>query len=132
MVILIPVCSVALYRHLARKHDVAALWRSSVMIGCCVGIVRGVLASFGCYTVEHTSGPLQIPAFALAMLAWPEAAMLGRLRGPTPMSFFPTLAILLMVTTILLVSCVALTAQVSHGRCDAQEPLQPTPKGQRG
>ena len=52
-------------------------WRSSVMIGCCMGIVRGVLASFGWYTVEHTSGPLQIPEFALAMLAWPEAPVLG-------------------------------------------------------
>ena len=75
-----------------------------------------VMTSAGWYTVEHTGGPLQIPALALAILAWPEAVVIGRHRGPTPMSFYPLLAILLLVTTVLMVSSVALMVQVSYRR----------------
>jgi len=93
---LIPVtvllCSgaiVLLYRFFNTRRGARALWRSSVAIGFSVGITRAVLACVGWYGVEHAGGPLQIPAFALAMLAWPEAIVFGRHRGPVPLSFYP-------------------------------------------
>ena len=115
----LPICLIALYRYLARKHAARALWRSSLTVSVTVGLLRGVLAGVGWYVVEHTGGPLQIPAFVLAMLAWPEAVVLGRHQGPTPMRFYPVLALLLLVTSTLLVIGVALTVQVTHGRRDA-------------
>ena len=63
--------SIVLYRHLAGKPSQRALWRSAVKVGFSVGIARAVLSCIGWYGVERTGGPLQIPAFALAMLAWP-------------------------------------------------------------
>lgn len=90
-----------------------------MIIGCSVGLVRGVLACVGWYTVEHTGGPLQIPAFALAMLAWPEGALFGPHRGATPMGFYQALGGLLVATSSLLVAAVALAAQVTRSRRDA-------------
>lgn len=119
IVLLVPVAMVALYRHLVKKRDTRARWRSAVMIGSSVGITRAVLACIGWYVVEHTGGPLQVPAFALAMLAWPEAIVFGRHRGLAPLSFYPALALLLIVTSLLLVSGVALAAQAAHGQRDA-------------
>src|SRR5262249_50739974 len=113
IVLLWPVAIFALYRYFLRKGDARALWRSAVIIGSSVGICRAVLACVGWYGVEHTSGPLQIPAFALAMLAWPEGALLGRHRGMTPVGFYPALALLLFVTSFLLVTAVALAAKIT-------------------
>ena len=98
--LLVPVAMVALYRYFVRKRDGRARWRSAATIGASVGITRAVLACTGWYVVEHTGGPLQIPAFALAMLAWPEAIVFGRHRGPVPLSFYPVLALLLIVTSM--------------------------------
>lgn len=110
---------VGLYRHLAAKDSVLALWRSAVAIGSVVGIGRAMLACVGWYTVEHTGGPLQIPGFALAMLAWPEATVLGRHQGSVPLQFYLWLGLLLAVTSLLLVSGIALVVQVTRGQRDA-------------
>ena len=108
----------ALYRHLVTMRDGGTLWRRSVAIGLSVGLLRGGLASAGWYGVEHTGGPLQIPAFALAMLAWPEAALFARHRGPTQLSVYPLLALALTLSTVLLVAGVALAAQATRRRRD--------------
>ena len=119
IVLLFAVATVALYRHLVAKRNVRALWRSTVAIGSSVGIARAVLPCVGWYGVEHTGGPLQIPAFALAMLAWPEAIVFGRHQGPVPLQSYISLGILLIVTSLLLVSGVALVVQATRGQRDA-------------
>src|SRR5262245_6030805 len=119
IVLLFPIAVFALYRYFVQKGDARALWRSAVIIGSSVGILRSVLACIGWYGVEHTGGPLQIPAFALAILALPEGALLGRHRGATPVSVYAVLAVLLFVTSLLLVTAVALAARVAHCRRDA-------------
>ena len=106
---------VLLYLHFRKKPSAKALWRSSIAIGSAVGVIRGVLACDGWYGVEHTGGPLQVPAFALTMLALPEVyfatgTILERHRTITPLSFYPRLALLLFVTTVVFVSAVALLA----------------------
>lgn len=117
VLLLIMAASLVLYRYLARKHAGHALWRSSLAIGTVMGTSRAMLACAGWYCAEHAAGPLQIPAFALAMLAWPEAIVLDTRRvGPAPLSFYPMLAGVLIVTTILAVSGVALAVQVARGR----------------
>lgn len=113
-----------LYRYLSKRSE-RALWRSSVAVGTAAGTMRGLLACLGYYVVEHTGGWLQIPALLLAMLAWPDAILLasGRHPGPTPWSFYLKLALLLIVTSILLVCGVALVVQVARGR----QPGEPRP-----
>src|SRR5882762_1205058 len=111
--------TVVLYRYFRAKADSRALWRSSVAIGSSVGIARAVLACVGWYGVEHTGGPLQIPAFALAMLSWPEAIVFGRHQGPVPLHFYVFLGLLLIASSLLLVSGVALAVQTTRGQRDA-------------
>jgi hypothetical protein len=113
--------TVVLYRHFRAKRGSRALWRSSVAIGASVGIARAVLACIGWYGVEHTGGPLQIPAYALAILALPEAIVFGRQRGPLPLNVYISLGLLLIVSTLLLVCAVALAVQLTQGRRDISE-----------
>ena len=94
IILLFAAAIVALYRHLAAKPSLLAVWRSAVTIGFLVGIARAVLACLGWYTVEHTGGPLQIPAFALAMLALPEALLFGSHKGTVPLQFYIRLGFL--------------------------------------
>ena len=107
-----------LYRHLKRQPDARALWRSTIAIGLIVGITRAVIASVGWYGVEHTGGSLQVPAYALAMLAWPEGAVLGPYPGVAPLSFYFWLGALLIASTLLAVSAVAYAVQWSRGQHD--------------
>src|SRR5712692_2863135 len=115
LVVLFGLATVTLYRYLARRPNPRALWQSTVAIGIVVGIARAVLAGLGWYVVEHTGGPLQIPAFALAMLALPEAAVFGRHRGPVPPALYVSLGLLLTLTSLLFVSVVALVVRVGQG-----------------
>ena len=115
VIILVGVCVLLLYRHLESRRSARAMWRSTVVIGCGIGVVRGVLACVGWYTVEHTGGPLQIPGYLLAMLAWPEAALLDTQRGPTPMTFFPALVLLLLVTTMTMAVGIGFVVQLRRG-----------------
>jgi hypothetical protein len=107
---------IGLYRYLAAKPNLGALWRSAVIIGFSVGVTRSVLSCVGWYTVERTGGPLQIPAFALAMLAWPEATLFGRHQGLVPLQFYLQLSFLLIVTSLLLVCGIALLVQLIWGQ----------------
>jgi hypothetical protein len=113
-----------LYWHLGKQPDRRSLWRRTLQIGLVVGLARAGLASWGWYTVEHTGGPLQIPAFALAMLAWPEAAMFLAERRTTsvPPEFYVQLSVLLVAGTLVLVGAVALVAR----RCHTPFQLPPT------
>jgi len=111
--------TIVLYRYFRTKSDSRALWRSSVAIGSTVGVARAVLACVGWYGVEHTGGPLQIPAYALAMLALPEAIVFGRHQGPVPLNFYISLGFLLIASSLLLVCGVALAVQLSRGQRDA-------------
>jgi hypothetical protein len=118
IVLLLTAAIPVLYRYLTTKRSPRALWRSSVGIGSLIGVVRAVLACVGWYGVEHTGGWFQIPAFGLAMLAWPEAIVFGRHQGATSMSFYASLALLLIVSSVLLVSVVGLAVQVTRIRRD--------------
>jgi hypothetical protein len=123
---LLPICflalaalTVVLYRYFQAKRDSRALWRSSLAIGSSAGLVRAVLACIGWYGVGHTGGPLQIPAYALAMLALPEGIALGRHQGPVPLSFYVSLGLVLIASSLLFVNGVALVVQLSRGQGDA-------------
>lgn len=105
-----------LYRFLSSRPGARALWRSSLAIGLSIGVVRAVLACVGWYGVEHTGGPLQVPAFALAMLSWPEAIVLGSRSNAAPPSFYLLLALLLVVTSMLMIGGAALVVQLARGR----------------
>jgi hypothetical protein len=111
-VILFAVAIVILYWHLLRQPDRRSLWRTTLWIGLGVGATRAALASLGWYVVEHTGGPHQIPGFALAMLAWPEAAVFTTRRlTPAPPEFYVWLSFLLVISTLTLVALVALAAR---------------------
>ena len=103
----------ALYRYLRSKRGTHSLWRSAVRIGLSIGIFRAVLACVGWYGVEHTGGPLQTPAFALAMLAWPEGIVFGSHKGVMQMPFYFALGFLLIATSLLFVCGVALVARAT-------------------
>ena len=106
----------ALYVHLRRQSVRGRLWRSTLLIGLTVGVARAALASVGWYVVERTGGPLQIPAFALAMMAWPEAAFFLRERRTTPVppEFYLRLSLLLVATTTLLAGVLAVVAWIAQ------------------
>jgi len=111
VLVLFAVAIAVLYSHLLRQPDRRSLWRSTLRIGLGVGATRAALASLGWYVVEHTGGTLQIPAFALAMMAWPEAAVLTRRRlTPAPPEFYIYLLFVLVLGTLTLVGLVALVA----------------------
>ncbi len=112
---LLIVAAIILYRHLARKRATHALWKSSLAIGTIVGTSRAALACVGWYFLEHTGGPLQIPGFALAMLAWPEASILNTRRfEPTPFRVYVMLAGMLILSTVLLINAIALVVQMTR------------------
>jgi hypothetical protein len=106
-----------LYWHLRKRRDRRSLFRTTLFVGFGIGLARAALASLGWYVVEHTGGPLQVPAFALAMLAWPEAAIFTERRlTPAPPDFYVRLSLLLVAGTLGLVGAVALAARYSVRR----------------
>ena len=93
------------------------LWLFAVMLGLAIGLVRATLACVGWYVVEHSGGPAQVPAFALAMLSWPEAALLPRRApGPTSASTHASLFLLLVVGSTACVAVIAALATVGLRR----------------
>ena len=80
----------------------------AIYLGLGTGALRAALSSLGWYVVEHDGGPLQVPAFALAMMAWPEAAVLAERRTiPAPPHFYLQLSLVLMTTTVAFAAAVA-------------------------
>ena len=116
IIFLYAVGIIVLYRHLAAKPSRRALWRSAVKVGFSVGIARAVLSCIGWYAIERTGGPLQIPAFTLAMLAWPEAGLFGTHKGPVSLQIYVQLSLLLIATSLLLVAGIALLVQLIRGQ----------------
>src|SRR5687767_3103026 len=109
LVLLFAAVITVFYLRLRKGKSARDRWRTAVSIGLGVGAARALFASLGWYVVEHTGGPLQVPAFALAMLAWPEAAILSRRRvTPVPGEFYVALSFLLVASTVIFAGLVAL------------------------
>ena len=119
-IVLLFIAAIALlYGYLDTKRDSRALWRSSLTLGSLIGVCRAVLACVGWYGVEHTGGPLQIPAFLLAMLAWPEAFVFGRRQGAVSANVYAALALLLIVSSVLAVGAIGLSVRLIRARRDS-------------
>lgn len=117
LVVAVAVVVAVLYRRLRKQPDQRSLWRAALRIGFLVGVTRAALASWGWYMVEHTGGPLQIPAFALAMMAWPEAAIISQRRvAPVPPGFYILLSLVLVTGTMMFVSVLALAVGLTRVR----------------
>jgi hypothetical protein len=111
LLILLAAVIAGLYSIMRRQPDRRSLWRTALFVGLGTGVARAGLASLGWYLVEHAGGPLQIPAFALVMMAWPEGAILAERRlTPAPPAFYLRLSLLLMASTLALVVLVAVVA----------------------
>jgi len=109
--VVFPVVLIAVIVAIAATHRYldtrAEPLRAAVSMGCFLGVLRATLASGGWYVVEHTGGSLQVPAFALAMLAWPEAMIFAERRTtPAPAGFYFWLSLLLFTSTVVLVGAV--------------------------
>ncbi|HEX9892316.1 MAG TPA: hypothetical protein VGA78_00270 [Gemmatimonadales bacterium] len=121
LLILLLVAFGLLYGQLRQRPDRRSLWRGALRIGLGVGVARAVLASLGWYVVEHDGGPLQIPGFALAMAAWPEAVILSERRvTPVPPAFYGSLSLLLIASTMILVGLVAVVVEFT--RTNSRQP----------
>ena len=112
-IVLLLAGAVIVLGHFFARHRTETL-RSGIALGAAIGLVRGCLASAGWYVVERSGGPVQIPAYALSMLAWPEGMLLGPSRTLRPMSFYVQLALLLTVTTAIMVGALAALVRVRH------------------
>ena len=110
-VIVLALVVAGMYWLMRRQPDRRSLWRMALYVGAGTGLVRAALSSLGWYTFERTGGPLQIPAFALVMMAWPEAAILVERRvTPAPPTFYVQLSLLLVTTTLVAASVIAFVA----------------------
>jgi hypothetical protein len=113
--LILPVLFIALaaslYRHLRKQRNRRARWRAALRLGLGIGVPRAALAALGWSLVERTGGPSQVWGYALAMLAWPEAALMGRTgRTPAPPWFLVLLSCLLAASTLVAVCLIALLA----------------------
>ena len=100
VLILLAALLAALYSMMRRQPDRRSLWRTALYVGAGTGVARAALASLGWYMVERGGGRLQIPAFTLVMMAWPEGAMLAERRlTPLPPAFYIQLSVLLVAST---------------------------------
>lgn len=70
-----------------------------------------MMTGLGFYGVEHHGGPLQGPAFAMALAGWPEIALLGPHRGAASAAFYGQMAVLLIGTTTVAVALIAFAAR---------------------
>jgi bacteriorhodopsin len=113
--ILLAALLAALYSMMRRQPDRRSLWRTALYVGAGTGVARAALASLGWYMIERTGGPLQIPAFAMAMMAWPEGVMLDERRlTPVPPAFYIQLSVLLIASTLAISCLVAVIAAKSR------------------
>jgi hypothetical protein len=116
MVALIAILIVALvvagmYGLMRRQSNVRNLWRTALIVGVGTGVLRAALSSLGWFIVERTGGPLQIPGFAMAMMAWPEVALIAERRvGRAPLSFYFEMSLLLVTSTVTFVALIAFIA----------------------
>ena len=119
LLVVFAVVMSAFYSYLRKQPNRARRWRIALGVGVAVGVGRAALASTGWYVVEHTGGALQVPAFALAMLAWPEAALFAQRRvAPVPLEFYAGLSIALVAGTTFMTSLVAAAVDLTHAAAD--------------
>jgi hypothetical protein len=115
VLILLAALLAALHSLMRKQPDRRSLWRTALYVGVGTGVARAALASLGWYMIERTGGPLQIPAFALAMMAWPEGVMLDERRlTPVPPAFYLQLSVLLIASTLAVSCLVAVIAAKSR------------------
>jgi hypothetical protein len=115
VLILLAALLAALHSLMRKQPDRRSLWRTALYVGVGTGVARAALASLGWYMIERTGGPLQIPAFALAMMAWPEGVMLDERRlTPVPPAFYIQLSVLLIASTLAVSCLVAVIAAKSR------------------
>ncbi|HXH85082.1 MAG TPA: hypothetical protein VNN07_19390 [Candidatus Tectomicrobia bacterium] len=77
------VASVILYRHLARVPATVNVWQRAAAVALVVTVVRVAGTWIGWFTLQATSGRLQLPAYILILLSWPEVALApGVLKRP--------------------------------------------------
>ena len=105
----------ALYRWLATGAPFLRSPASVITVGIALGTIRAAITGIGFYGVEHTAGPLQGPAFAMALAGWPEIALLGSHRGVATASFYGQMAALLVVTSTAVVAFIAFAARRRGG-----------------
>jgi hypothetical protein len=101
----------ALYRWLATGPPSRRSAGSVIGIGLALGAARAAVSGLGFYSVEHSGGPLQAPAYAMAMAGWPELALLGPHRGRARPALYGKMALLLITTTTAFVVVIAFTAR---------------------
>ena len=117
ILLVVAAATFILVRQFRARAEGRHLWRFAVMLGLTIGLVRATLACLGWYVVEHTGGPAQVPAYALAMLSWPEAALLPRRApGPTSASTYASLFLLLIAGSTACVAVIAAIAKVGLSR----------------
>jgi hypothetical protein len=82
LVLLVPIAaSLALYAHLVRLPSPAPVWRRAGVVALVVAGARVAGIALGWYGLQATSGWLQLPAYFLVLLSWPEVHLLpGSLR----------------------------------------------------
>jgi hypothetical protein len=115
VLILLAALLAALHSLMRKQPDRRSLWRTAVYVGVGTGVARAALASLGWFMIGRTGGPLQIPAFALAMMAWPEGALLDERRlTPVPPAFYIQLSVLLLASTLAVSCLVAVIAAKSR------------------
>ena len=99
------------YGLMRRQPSLRSLWRTALIVGVGTGVLRAALSSLGWYIVERAGGPLQIPGFAMAMMAWPEVALIAERRvGRAPLSFYFEMSLLLVTSTVTFVALIAFIA----------------------
>ena len=111
-----------LYWFFSTRPKQRSVLRTALLVGCVLGALRAGLASFGWYVVEHTGGPLQVPGFALAMLAWPEGMLISERRTTAaPPGFYVRLSMLLFTSTVAMIGAIAFVARQRRATHPARE-----------
>jgi len=105
----------ALYRWVASGAPIPRSAASVITVGIALGTIRAALTGIGFYGVEHTAGPLQGPAFAMALAGWPEIALLGSHRGVATPAFYCRMTALLVVTSTAVVAFISFAARRRGG-----------------
>ncbi|HEX6943011.1 MAG TPA: hypothetical protein VF128_08775 [Gemmatimonadaceae bacterium] len=105
----------ALYRWLTTGAPSRRSAASVLAVGIALGAIRAAMTGIGFYVAEHTAGPWQGPAFAIALAGWPEIALLGSHRGVATPAFYGRMAALLVVTSTAAVALIAFAARRRGG-----------------
>ena len=87
-----------------------------VLLGIVLLLTAAIPVLYGYLTTKRS--PRALWRSSVGMLAWPEAIVFGRHQGTASTSLYASLALLLIVSSVLLVSVVGLAVQVTRIRRD--------------